>query len=480
MFDYSLQIDAFRDKRVRLSSNFKEKLLSHRAANRTRLIKRLPEYIEHVRIGDSNFKPQGSVAMGTVIQTKFINEEYDIDDGLVIVRSQVKNDDGNDMTSGEVREAVREALKDKRFNRQPKLHTNCVRVFYADEDEEKHHVDFPVYREWTTDDGDNIRELANQDDWIESDPTQVNSWFEGVVEDRNKEAEGWGTQFRHLVQLLKRFCRSRKDWLDLLPNGMKLTMLVAECQPAYSQRIDNVFRALLENLEDRLERSKVIRNLAHPNQPMITRTNNDSNVQELLTKVKDALREIRKLDKEENNNQEAARKTWDWIFKSDGFFNEYDESAESQKSTASATSSPFEVPWRQSPPWPISPNCSVSVTGKYSNSEHGTRWHPFESNGAPLGKHLNLRFQGQTDAPKPFHVFWQVVNTGAEAIKAGGLRGKILESTSIGAGGLHSTTAPGALRRESTLYSGMHWIECFIVKNGVCVARSSPFVVNIK
>jgi len=35
-------------------------------------------------------------------------------------------------------------------------------------------------------------------------------------------------------------------------------------------------------------------------------------------------------------------------------------------------------------------------------------------------------------------------------------------------------------RRESTLYKGMHWIECFIIKNGKCVARSSEFVVNIE
>ncbi|WP_075324201.1 cyclic GMP-AMP synthase DncV-like nucleotidyltransferase [Acidithiobacillus albertensis] len=82
--------------------------------------------------------------MGTVIQTKFVDEEYDIDDGLVIARNQLKNGDGNEMTTTEVREAVRDALKDKRFNRQPKLFTNCVRVFYADTDEEKHHVDFPV------------------------------------------------------------------------------------------------------------------------------------------------------------------------------------------------------------------------------------------------------------------------------------------------------------------------------------------------
>lgn len=92
---------------------------------------------------------------------------------------------------------------------------------------------------------------------------------------------------RRLVQLLKRFCRSRKIW-DL-PNGMKLTMLVSECQAAYSSRLDVAFRNLLKNLKTRLEYSKVILNLAHPDKSPITRTSTDDNVCQLLAKTKEAL-----------------------------------------------------------------------------------------------------------------------------------------------------------------------------------------------
>lgn len=34
-------------------------------------------------------------------------------------------------------------------------------------------------------------------------------------------------------------------------------------------------------------------------------------------------------------------------------------------------------------------------------------------------------------------------------------------------------------KRESALYVGAHSMECFIVKDGYCVARSGLFVVNI-
>src|SRR5207244_4077370 len=100
-----------------------------------------------------------------------------------------------------------------------------------------------------------------------------------LIERQNREHNGWGTQLRHLIQLLKRFCRSRRDW-DM-PNGMKLTMLVAESQPEFGDRIDEVFRNLLQKLDARLATSKVIRNLAHPDKPALTRSTVDRNIIDL-------------------------------------------------------------------------------------------------------------------------------------------------------------------------------------------------------
>jgi hypothetical protein len=323
MFDYSERIKAFRTERVRLTAEFREKLLAHRTANRNRLINRLPDFIKGITIGESSFRPQGSFAMRTVIQTRFVDEEYDIDDGIVFWRHQLVDENGVELTATQVKEKVRDALKDKRFNRQPKICSNCVRVFYAEEDEEKHHVDFPIYRRYYDSNGKKVRELATEDGWVASDPTEVNNWFDAEVEARNQQTAGWGTQFRHLIQLLKRFCRSRSDW-DL-PNGMKLTMLVAECQPAHRDRIDLVFRELLNKLKDRLAWNKVIQNLAHPDKPMLTRSANDQNVIDLETHLGEALDQLLTLDGSDASNADSARPVWDWVFKSDGFFADFDE-----------------------------------------------------------------------------------------------------------------------------------------------------------
>lgn len=129
--------------------------------------------------------------------------------------------------------------------------------------------------------------------------------------------------------------------------------------------------------------SKIIRNLAHPNQPKITRSDNDANVCELLAKVGNALDKLKELDASENNSLESARSVWDWIFKSDGFFKEFDEATSVQKNAAYVERSLFDVPWREAPPWPMAIRFEVTLRGKFGNSEHGSQWEDFESNSPP-------------------------------------------------------------------------------------------------
>lgn len=478
MYDYSLQIEAFRDSKVRLPQHMLDMLYAHRQANRNRLISRIDQHIPKARISDTSFKPQGSVAMGTVIQTKFSDEEYDVDDGLLIPRSQLVKKDGSDMSSTEVRQHLRNALEDARFNRQPELFTNCVRVFYADTDEEKHHLDIPVYRVWRNTGGEEIRELANEEKWIPSNPTQVNTWLEGIVQDRNAIKSGWGTQFRQHVQLMKRFCRSREAWLEELPNGMKLTMLVAECLPAYDERIDIAFRELLRNLKRRLEYNLAIQNLAHPDKPLITRSTRDTNVVNLGVRVTEALDRLNALDLSQNFNENAAREAWEWVFQSDGFFDDYAEAmSEGLLSEARALKIVAKAPWKEVPHWNFNISGSVTLTGKYREKGETGSWTQFPSNGTPLKKNCDLRFSATTSLRPPFDVYWQVVNTGKAAAKARALRGQVIRSKTAGAGGLQSTTVDHI---ESTLYKGMHWVECYIVRGRDCVARSGPFIVNIE
>jgi hypothetical protein len=125
---------------------------------------------------------------------------------------------------------------------------------------------------------------------------------------------------------------------------------------------------------------------------------------------------------------------------------------------------------KQAAPWNILEEGSVDIEHA-TMQRNGFRPEEFVSDGNPLPKHCSLRFEAETNVPKPYKVYWQVVNTGREAANANGLRGGFDEGT----------VSVGKLTRdESTSYSGTHSIECFIVKNGLLAAKSGQFIVNIQ
>lgn len=129
----------------------------------------------------------------------------------------------------------------------------------------------------------------------------------------------------------------------------------------------------------------------------------------------------------------------------------------------------FDVPHRQKPLWSIIPTGEVKITGRYK-VKNG--WELSVLGEDIIPKDCSIYFEAETTIEAPFDVYWQVVNTGKEAKDNKGLRGEIFHSKTYGVGGLK--------QKESSLYKGTHWIECFIVKNNICVARSGEYLVRIE
>ena len=87
---------------------------------------------------------------------------------------------------------------------------------------------------------------------------------------------------------------------------------------------------------------------------------------------------------------------------------------------------------------------------------------PRQGNRVIKGRSLTFRIT-RCDVPPPYDVYCKVRNRGDEAAHQRALRGEI--------------TAGGTTKTESTLYRGSHWMECYVVKNGVCVARDRHPVI---
>lgn len=77
-----------------------------------------------------------------------------------------------------------------------------------------------------------------------------------------------------------------------------------------------------------------------------------------------------------------------------------------------------------------------------------------------IGHDLNLDFQIiKTDCPKPYFIYWKVRNVGIEAEKRNMIRGEICCTNK-------------SHQKEHTDFYGPHYVECYLVKNNVCVAKA--------
>ncbi|WP_349742945.1 nucleotide-binding domain-containing protein [Roseateles cavernae] len=100
-------------------------------------------------------------------------------------------------------------------------------------------------------------------------------------------------------------------------------------------------------------------------------------------------------------------------------------------------------------------DCDVSREGQ---NEARIRW--LESKFFWLQLNRSLRFYVVScDAPKPYEVFWKVRNVGQLAENKNQIRGEIVSDG-------------GRLEKiERTSFQGPHFVECYIIKDGYCVAR---------
>lgn len=74
------------------------------------------------------------------------------------------------------------------------------------------------------------------------------------------------------------------------------------------------------------------------------------------------------------------------------------------------------------------------------------------------GEKLNF-FIARNNVSKPYKVLWKVRNCGAEAIRRNCIRGQIFDDN-----GSEQIT-------ETSDFRGLHFVECYIIKNNVCVTR---------
>lgn len=132
-----------------------------------------------------------------------------------------------------------------------------------------------------------------------------------------------------------------------------------------------------------------------------------------------------------------------------------------------------QIKHRITPPWVLPKKCSVIINACVSCDDKKT-YKPIRS-GMVLPKNAHLIFTPAHTVSQPYRIKWQITNTGQEAFNAHSLRGDKFEDGDIKRFGI-----PYA-KEEETMYSGTHYIQCFIIQNGnQCVGFSEPFIVKVE
>ena len=125
------------------------------------------------------------------------------------------------------------------------------------------------------------------------------------------------------------------------------------------------------------------------------------------------------------------------------------------------------------PQWSMRCNGSeITIVASVHKTKYGPRLSNL-CNGHNLSKGQHLQFKAcyRHSIPNTFHIVWQIVNSGQEAINKGDLRGNF-----------EYDETRQAVRWESTAYRGVHWIQAFLINAPTqeCVARSDRFFVVVE
>ena len=329
------------------------------------------------------------------------------------------------------------------------------------------------------------------DDWPVSNPRGYSEWFRSrmrVAFDARRQVMALNelkksveeipeyrvkTPLQAAVQILKRHRdMTFLDRLEQRPTSIVITTLAAH---AYEQEetISAALLSILGKMNLYIEDRNNTVWIANPTDPRENFADRWSQEADLRTSFDEWLQSARadfdvavKLNDEQTIADELAPRLGRSLVESA----RASKPSSNLRSRAAATVRRIlDAPHRQPLQWPTVQTGSVTVSA--TATQKGFRPRAFSSDSSALEKNCSLQFEADTNVLKPYDVYWQVVNTGIEAKAARNLRGSFEQAY----------TERGHLKKtENTLYQGTHSIECFIVRNGYCLARSGPFIVNIE
>lgn len=443
MYDCSRNFNEFYHTKVILPEKSQNELRKKRKTNIKRLKSGLSEYNSEnntdFRISEERI--QGSMAMHTVVQND--ENDYDIDVGIVF-----ESDNLDEIGPHAIKNILENALKRKmgQFAVEPLVKTSCVRMEYSN----GYHVDFAIFkRSRIYLENEYTYEHAGAK-WSTRHIKALEEWF-------NTETSKTNDNLRKIVRLSKMFCKSRKTWKNM-PSGLIQTVLCDEAITNDYSRTDELFYYTMKKIVDRLNVNLEVNAPVDNERKLVIRDIDYTRVQNWKNRLENELTKLGVLFNPDCTFAEAVD-AWGLFF-NHSYWKELNMH-ETRKSLREDTQEVFnnteehiEDKYLVNEYYDVSINCKISGNGirpmpieKYLDS--------YFAKFIPHNFSVTCKID-HADCPPFDKVLWKVLNVGKESVKRNDIRGQILDR--------------GEKITENTIFRGQHYIECYLIKNDICIA----------
>lgn len=432
--------DAFLVNKVNLSDS-RVKLLDERTAAITNFLESGDDAFANNFI---DVLPQGSYAHRTIINPVRTNDEFDAD--LLLHMEEIDGWDAKDY----VQELYTVFRDNPTYKDMVSRHDRCVKVDYAN----KFHVDVVPYMERH---GQHYITNRSEDQFELTNPEGYNAW----LDERNRFASGRLVKVIRLVKYLRDF----KDTFSC--KSVILSILLGNSvNESSAWGDDNVYpdvptalKNIIGSLDDYLQANTVMPSIDDPSEP--TENFNHRWDQDEYANFRTKMHVYRQWIDEAyvDDDAEESKVKWRRLFGEK--FGTYDTSIKKATEAHIGRQGVRNTEETLIGRWNISTRLNTGyrarITGRLSRRD-GFREYELSKYGNVAPPHSTIKFRLNHNVPGEVQVYWKVRNMGEEAISNDCIRGQVeLDDGTLG-------------RSEPTRYRGKHYVEAYVVKDGVCVA----------
>lgn len=448
MYDCSKEFNVFYRNEVVLPATTQNELREKRKLNIRRLKDGLSEYNEEKK---SDYKVaedriQGSMAMHTTVQND--KNDYDIDVGIVF-----ESDDLNGLGPLAMRNVVADALerKTKQFAETPDVKTSCVRLKYTSKG---YHVDFAVFKRHkvASDDKEYVYEHSGAE-WTVRHLKGIEDWFSSAIKEK-------GGDLRRIIRLSKMFCKSHETWKNM-PSGLVQTVLCDEKFVRDYSRIDEIFYYTMQEIVKRIDNSTDVKAPVDNGRALISRDSDRQKMNNWKNRLASKLKELDILF-EEDCTYSKAMGAWNSFF-NDSYWADLETKNVTKSFSERCTVTFDNTEEFIEDKYPIYEQYDVTIDCKVEGkgfslmplSEYLEKYAPILKRAIPHNFSIKCKVTSinYTSYDK---ILWKVLNVGPEAERRNDIRGQIQDR--------------GNEISENSKFIGPHYIECYLIKEGVCVA----------